>query len=105
VALEAHPGAGGEDSPPAAPAFDGYTWINDPYTWSHAMRTNIEIDDDLMREAMRATGERTKRAVVERGLRLLVQIRGQARIRRLRGKVTWRGDLDDSRRTRDAVSR
>jgi Arc/MetJ family transcription regulator len=69
------------------------------------MRTNIEIDDELMREAMRATGERTKRAVVERGLRLLVQTRGQSRIRRLRGKVTWRGDLDDSRRTRDAASR
>jgi Arc/MetJ family transcription regulator len=69
------------------------------------MRTNIEIDDNLMREAMRATGERTKRAVVERGLRLLVQTRGQSRIRRLRGKVTWRGDLDDSRRARDAASR
>ena len=50
------------------------------------MRTNIEIDDNLMREAMRATGERTKRAVVERGLRLLVQTRGQSRIRRLRGR-------------------
>ena len=69
------------------------------------MRTNIEIDDDLMREAMRATGERTKRAVVERGLRLLVETRGQSRIRRLRGKVTWRGDLDESRRARDVLNR
>jgi Arc/MetJ family transcription regulator len=69
------------------------------------MRTNIEIDDDLMREAMRATGERTKRAVVERGLRLLVQTRGQSRLRRLRGKVTWRGDLDESRRARDVLNR
>jgi Arc/MetJ family transcription regulator len=67
------------------------------------MRTNIEIDDDLMREAMRATGERTKRAVVERGLRLLVQTRGQSRIRRLRGQVLWRGNLDDSRRARDVT--
>jgi Arc/MetJ family transcription regulator len=67
------------------------------------MRTNIEIDDDLMREAMRATGERTKRAVVERGLRLLVQTRRQSRIRRLRGQVTWRGNLDDSRRARDVT--
>ena len=67
------------------------------------MRTNIEIDDDLMREAMRATGERTTRAVVERGLRLLVQTRGQSRIRRLRGQVTWRGNLDDSRRARDVT--
>ena len=69
------------------------------------MRTNIEIDDDLMRAAMRATGQRTKRAVVEQGLLLLVQIRGQSRIRRLRGKVAWRGDLDNSRRTRGAARR
>ncbi len=79
--------------------------MDDLYTWRDTVRTNIEIDDDLMREAMRVTGERTKRAVVERVLRLLVQTRGQLRIRRLRGKVTWRGDLDDSRRTRDAASR
>ena len=64
------------------------------------MRTNIDIDDALMRDAMRACGERTKRAVVERALRLLIQARGQAGIRRLRGKVTWRGDLDESRRSR-----
>ena len=42
------------------------------------MRTNIDIDDDLMREAMRASGARTKRAVVERGLRLLVEIEARA---------------------------
>jgi Arc/MetJ family transcription regulator len=68
------------------------------------VRTNIDIDDDLMREAMRASGESTKRAVVDRALRLLVQIRGQARIRRLRGKVTWRGDLSESRRARSATN-
>ena len=64
------------------------------------MRTNIDIDDGLMRAAMRASGEPTKRAVVERALRLLVQTRGQARMRRLRGKVMWRGDLNESRRAR-----
>jgi Arc/MetJ family transcription regulator len=69
------------------------------------VRTNIEIDDDLMREAMRASGERTKRAVVERGLRLLVQTRGQTQIRRLRGKVTWNGNLNESRRARGARRR
>jgi Arc/MetJ family transcription regulator len=69
------------------------------------MRTNIDIDDDLMREAMRASGARTKRAVVERGLRLLVEIRGQSAIRRLRGKVKWSGDLDLSRRDRVASGR
>jgi Arc/MetJ family transcription regulator len=82
---------------------DRYTRIGDSYTWRRELRTNIDIDDELMREAMRASGERTKRAVVERALRLLVQTRGQARIRRLRGKVTWRGDLNESRRARGAA--
>ena len=61
------------------------------------MRTNIEIDDGLMRQAMRSSGARTKRAVVEEGLRLLIQTRGQASMRRLRGKVKWEGDLERSR--------
>jgi Arc/MetJ family transcription regulator len=69
------------------------------------MRTNIEIDDRLMREAMRASGERTKRAVVERALRLLVQTRAQAGIRRLRGKIRWQGDLNNSRLGRVAEAR
>ena len=61
------------------------------------MRTNIEIDDDLMRRALRTSGERTKRAVVERALRLLVGTKAQAGVRRLRGGVRWRGDLNRSR--------
>jgi len=61
------------------------------------MRTNIEIDDQLMRQAMRSSGARTKRATVEEALRLLIQTRGQASIRRLRGKVAWQGDLETSR--------
>ena len=61
------------------------------------MRTNIEIDDRLMRQAMRSSGARTKRATVEEGLRLLIQTRGQKSIRRLRGKVAWEGDLETSR--------
>ncbi len=61
------------------------------------MRTNIEIDDALMREAMRTSGKRTKRAAVEAGLRLLVQTRAQGKMRRLRGKVRWEGDLETSR--------
>ena len=61
------------------------------------MRTNIDIDDDLMRQAMRSSGARTKRAAVEEGLRLLIQTRGQASMRRLRGKVKWEGDLERSR--------
>lgn len=69
------------------------------------MRTNIDIDDDLMREAMQASGERTKRAVVERGLQLLIDTRAQRGIRRLRGKVTWTGDLDVSRMGRLTADR
>ena len=45
-----------------------------PYTRAHAMRTNIDIDDDLMREAMRASGAPTKRAAVEQGLRMLIAV-------------------------------
>jgi Arc/MetJ family transcription regulator len=64
------------------------------------MRTNIEIDDQLMQQAMRSSGARTKKAAVEKGLRLLVQIRGQAALRRWRGKIKWEGDLAKSRRGR-----
>jgi Arc/MetJ family transcription regulator len=61
------------------------------------MRTNIVIDDELMNEAMDLSQLKTKRAVVETGLRLLVQIRKQERIRNLRGKLKWDGDLDSMR--------
>jgi Arc/MetJ family transcription regulator len=61
------------------------------------MRTNIEIDDELMDEALRRSGAATKKAAVEEGLRLLIQVRRQAGIRRLRGKVRWEGDLNEMR--------
>jgi Arc/MetJ family transcription regulator len=64
------------------------------------MRTNIDIDDRLMREAMRRSGARTKRAAVEAGLRLLAETHAQGSIRRLRGKIAWEGDLNQSRQTR-----
>ena len=64
------------------------------------MRTNVEIDDKLMRDAMRASGRKTKRAVVDAALRLLIQTKAQADIRRLRGQIAWRGDLDESRSDR-----
>jgi Arc/MetJ family transcription regulator len=66
------------------------------------MRTNIDIDDDLMDQAMRSSGAPTKRAAVEEGLRLLVQTRGQRGMRKLRGKVAWEGDLERSRQGRIA---
>ena len=61
------------------------------------MRTNIVIDDKLMRDALRATGMKTKRAAVESGLRTLLRLSRQAEIRRLRGKLHWQGDLDSMR--------
>lgn len=57
------------------------------------MRTNIEIDDNLMRQAMRVSGAVTKKATVEAGLRLLVQTHAQAGMRRFRGTVKWEGNL------------
>ena len=65
-----------------------------------AVRTNIVIDDRLMRQAMVASRLPTKRAVVEEGLRLLVQTKAQTRIRGLRGKVKWEGNLESMRRRR-----
>jgi Arc/MetJ family transcription regulator len=62
------------------------------------MRTTIDIDDALMRKAMRLSRLTTKKAVVEAALRLFVQTHSQVRIRRLRGKIKWEGNLDDSRR-------
>jgi Arc/MetJ family transcription regulator len=61
------------------------------------MRTNIEIDDDLVLQAMKSSGASTKKAVVEAGLRLLVKTRSQTAVRKLRGKVKWEGDLNKSR--------
>jgi Arc/MetJ family transcription regulator len=61
------------------------------------MRTNIEIDDQLVQQAMRASGSCTKRAAVEAGLRLLVQTRSQTAVRKLRGNVKWEGNLSKSR--------
>jgi Arc/MetJ family transcription regulator len=58
------------------------------------VRTNIEIDDKLMKDALRYTGAKTKREVVERGLRTLVQLARQVEVRKMRGKLHWEGDLE-----------
>jgi Arc/MetJ family transcription regulator len=65
------------------------------------MRTNIDIDDTLMRQAMRVGGVHTKKGTVETALRLLIQTRSQVGMRRFRGKVKWEGNLEDSRRGRN----
>lgn len=64
------------------------------------MRTNIVINDELMKKAIRATGIKTKREVVELGLKTLVRLSRQAEMRALKGKVTWKGDLDAIRTDR-----
>ncbi len=64
------------------------------------MRTNIEIDDKLMKDALRATGAKTKREAVELGLKTLVRLRAQEKARELKGKITWEGDLNAMRTDR-----
>lgn len=66
----------------------------------HNVRTNIEIDDKLMKDALKATGAKTKREAVELGLRTLVQLRAQEKARALKGKITWEGDLNAMRTDR-----
>jgi Arc/MetJ family transcription regulator len=61
------------------------------------MRTNIEIDDVLMADTLKATGLKTKREAVELGLRTLLRLRRQEEIRRYRDKLTWEGDLEAMR--------
>ena len=61
------------------------------------MRTNIVIDDKLMAEAIKLSQLKTKKAVVETGLRLLIQIKKQERIKSLRGKLNWDSDLETMR--------
>ncbi|WP_426167175.1 type II toxin-antitoxin system VapB family antitoxin [Pseudoduganella sp. R-34] len=61
------------------------------------MRTNIEIDDKLMDDALRLTGAATKREAVEMGLRTLLRLKQQEEIRRFKGKLQWEGDLDAMR--------
>ena len=70
---------------------------NENYTHRRTMRTNIVIDDQLMAEALKASGCETKKEAVEQGLKLLVQLSKQQEIRKLRGKVKWEGDLNEMR--------
>jgi Arc/MetJ family transcription regulator len=61
------------------------------------MRTNIVIDDSLMRDALKATGFKTKKEAVELGLQTLVRLSKQAAIKQFRGKLAWDGNLRESR--------
>jgi Arc/MetJ family transcription regulator len=62
------------------------------------MRTNVVIDDDLMISAVKLSGLKTKKAVIEEGLKLLVQRSRQIKIREFRGKLKWSGNLDEMRK-------
>lgn len=61
------------------------------------MRTNIVIDDELMTSALKATGLRTKKEVVEQGLKLILRQNQQQSVRKLRGKLNWEGNLNEMR--------
>ncbi len=61
------------------------------------MRTNIDIDEKLIKETLRITGLKTKREVVELALKELLRLHRQADFRKLRGKVNWQGDLEQMR--------
>ena len=73
---------------------DGYIHVRKALS----MRTNIVIDDELMRAVLKVTGLRTKREAVEAGIRTLLQLKRQERIRKYRGKLAWGGNLDAVRR-------
>lgn len=64
------------------------------------MRTNIIINDKLMSAALQTSGHKTKKEVVEEALKLLVLVKKQSRLKSLRGKLKWEGNLDEMRTTR-----
>lgn len=61
------------------------------------MRTNIDIDDELMEKALKAGPYKTKKQAVNEGLKLLIDRKNQQKIRKYRGKLKWEGDLDQMR--------
>jgi len=62
-----------------------------------SMRTNIVIDDKLMSMALKITGLKTKKEVVEEGLKILVELKKQSQLKLLRGKLHWKGSIDKMR--------
>lgn len=61
------------------------------------MRTNVVIDDTLMQSALELSGYKTKKETIEAGLKLLVELAQEAKIKAYRGKLKWIGDLDQMR--------
>lgn len=67
-------------------------------TRRYKMRTNIVLDDNIMKTALEIGGLKTKKATIENALKLFIQIKGQKKIKELKGKIKWEGDLEDMRR-------
>ena len=61
------------------------------------MRTNVVINDDLMKSALKESGLKTKKDAIEEGLKLLVQVKSQKKIKDFRGKLKWSGNLEEMR--------
>ena len=61
------------------------------------MRTNIVIDDALMRNAKQISGLRTKKDTIESALKLFIKVKSQSQIKKYRGKLKWEGDLESMR--------
>ena len=62
------------------------------------MRTNVVLDDYVMNTALEIGGLKTKKATIENALKLFIQVKGQQKIKGLRGKIKWEGNLDEMRR-------
>ncbi len=61
------------------------------------MRTNVVLEDKLIYSALKISGLKTKKAAIEEGLKLLIQVKSQTKIKDFRGKLKWNGDLDEMR--------
>ncbi len=61
------------------------------------MRTNIVIDDDLMDDALKITGLKTKKEAVELGLKVLIKLKKQESIKAFKGRLNWEGSLEEMR--------
>jgi Arc/MetJ family transcription regulator len=71
-------------------------WHDDTHRRWH-VRTNVVIDDDLMESALKASGIKTKKEAIEEGLKLLVQMKSQEKIKGFRGRLKWTGNLEEMR--------
>jgi len=74
-----------------------YNYVSNTHLGDLAMRTNVVLDDDLVKVALRLSGFKTKRKAIEEGLRLLIELNRQKRIKGFRGKLKWTGNLNKMR--------